>query len=206
MITTLRNAVLQTKLRELYQEPPWTDRLSGLGELGAYTQYASYIAAPASSSSDGWFSSDTSSSLTDTSQGGSLTASDLTAGFQPSSISASVPPIGTSEYNISQTTSNPFTSILTALGIGAANAAGQIAAGAITGVALQQTNAQRLAQGLPPLTANGTVMTAAQMAAAGYNATQISAVQSQLGIEPQTLMILAAIGIGAFLLLSGKKD
>jgi hypothetical protein len=80
-----------------------------------------------------------------------------------------------------------------------ASAAGAVIGGAVTGAALQATNAQRIAQGLPPLNANGTVMTAAQMQAAGYTATQIAAVG---GGNNSMLLILGAIAIGAVVLLS----
>jgi hypothetical protein len=45
---------------------------------------------------------------------------------------------------------------------------------------LLQQNAQRLAQGLPPLNADGTVMTVAQMQAAGYTSAQIAAIEAKI--------------------------
>jgi uncharacterized protein YkwD len=202
MLTDLRKVQLQ----KLYEEPDWTDRLGNIEGLAGYADYTSYL----TTASDAGFSSDTSASLSNQSMT-SLSASDLTATSGAASSSAlaastTLAPITDSSTSAASTSGNPFTSILTALGMGAAAAAGAVAQGAITTAALSATNAQRLAQGLPPLTAAGQVMTAAQMAAAGYSTAQIAAVQSQLGIDPETLMIVAAVGIGAFLLLSGKRS
>jgi hypothetical protein len=83
-----------------------------------------------------------------------------------------------------------------------ASAAGAVVGGAISGAALQATNAQRIAQGLPPLNANGTVMTLAQMQAAGYSSTQIAAVSSQLSGGNEMLLILGVLAVGAVLLMS----
>lgn len=63
--------------------------------------------------------------------------------------------------------------------------------------ALVQTNIARLNANLPPLNANGTVMTAAQMAAAGYSQTQINAVEANMvtsagGLSTTMLLVIAA--------------
>ena|SRR5579863_4411253 len=171
-------------LRRVY-EGSFADR--SMGDLADYSSYLSYDSSTPSTA--------------DLTAGGTNNTALLASTTLPAITDTSTP-VTTANGG----SSNPFTSILTALGVGAATAAGAVAAGAINTVALQQTNAQRMAQGLPPLTANGAVMTAAQMSAAGYSTTQIAALQSQLGIEPQTLMILAAVGIGAFLLLSGGRS
>jgi hypothetical protein len=171
--------------------------LDGLGENG----YSGDTSAPI----DGGFSSDTSVSLQQISDTGALTATDLSApGY--TQINVSSPAIAVDPTSqLTPASSNPFLALLTGLGTGAALAAGQVAAGAINTAELNAINAQRLAQGLPPQTIYGHTMTAAQMAAAGYSPAQIAAVQSQLGISPSTLMVLAALGIGAFLLMSGKS-
>jgi len=199
-----------TDLRDVYRGT-FADRQRNMGALGslgdAYTSYTDYITAGSSAG----FSSDTAQSVAD--QGTTLTASDLSAsGSSSSALAASTPQLAaisdssTSTATNSGSGTNLLTSLLTALGTSAASAANAVGQGAITTVALQQTNAQRLAQGLPPLTATGATMTAAQMAAAGYSSGQIAAVQSQLGISSSTLAILAALGVGAVLLLSGKRS
>ena len=98
-----------------------------------------------------------------------------------------------------------LSSLLTGLGVGAAAGLTTVAQGYISTATLQATNAQRMSQGLPPLNANGTVMTAAQMLAAGYSQAQVSTFQSQLSGNPTTFLIIGAIAIGALLLLSSKK-
>jgi uncharacterized protein YkwD len=80
-----------------------------------------------------------------------------------------------------------------------------VVGGAITTAALQQTNAQRMAQGLPPLTASGAVMTAAQMTAAGYSAAQVATFSSQLAPETSTILIIGAIALGAILLMGSSS-
>jgi hypothetical protein len=149
----------------------------------------------------GSFSSDTSASLLTTGSD-SLTASDLSSGNLVSNsdltASSALAPITSS----STTSSDPLTAILTALGVGAATVVG----GAISGAVLQQTNAQRMAQGLPPLTATGAVMTAAQMAAAGYSSAQIAAVASQLSPDMSTILIIGAVALGAVLLMSSRGN
>lgn len=101
--------------------------------------------------------------------------------------------------------SNPFGSLMSNLLGTAATAGTAIVTGAISTAALQQTNSQRLAQGLPPVNANGQTMTAAQMAAAGYNPTQVAAVQSQLAPETSTILLIGAIAVGAILLMGSKS-
>jgi uncharacterized protein YkwD len=179
-------------LRKLYQGS-FADRYSDLGAVG-YSDYASYTSSTPAYTN-------TTPTASDLSAGGSNQLALAASTTLPAITDTSSTP-ATTATSSTATSQNPFTAILTALGVGAAT----VASGAITGAVLTQTNAQRLAQGLPPLTASGQVMTAAQMAAAGYSTAQIAAVQSQLGIDPETLMIVAAVGIGAFLLLSGKRS
>lgn len=73
------------------------------------------------------------------------------------------------------------------------------------------SNVQRINAGLPPLNANGTVMTAEDMQAAGYSAATISQVEANLARSNPlraltsgstgTLLLLGGLGLGAFLLL-----
>lgn len=153
-------------------------------------------------------SADVQNTATDLSSFGS-NSPDLSANgssIAAGSLTASPMPVITTDTGASSGISNFFSNLLTGVGVGAATAAANVASGAITTVALQQTNAQRMAQGLPPMTAAGGVMTAAQMAAAGYSPGQIAAVQSQLAIAPTSLLIMGAIGIGALLLISARKS
>jgi hypothetical protein len=106
----------------------------------------------------------------------------------------------------SSSSSNPFSSLLTGLFTGVATAGAAVLTSTVQTAALQQTNANRLAQGLPPLSATGAVMTAAQMAAAGYSSAQVAAVQSQLAPETSTLFIIGAVVIGAVLLMGSKRS
>jgi hypothetical protein len=62
-------------------------------------------------------------------------------------------------------------------------------------------NAQRAAQGLPPLNADGTVMTPAQLAAAGYTSAQITAMEAALAASGSTT--LTVLGLPWYLWAGG---
>jgi hypothetical protein len=73
-----------------------------------------------------------------------------------------------------------------------------------------QQNVQRINSGLPPLNANGTVMSAADMQAAGYSQATITQVEANLarsgmihigGAAIPTWAVFGALGVGAFMLL-----
>jgi hypothetical protein len=101
--------------------------------------------------------------------------------------------------------SNIFSNILSAVGVGAAQAAGSVASGYINTAALQATNAQRMSVGLPPINANGQVMSQAQMLAAGYSPQKVSQFGPQLSGSFSPIL-LAVLGLGAVLLLAGKRS
>lgn len=84
-----------------------------------------------------------------------------------------------------------------------------IATTALTGnsAALVQENAQRVAQGLPPLNPNGTVMSVAQMQAAGYTSAQIQTIENVLaggGSLSTTTLLLIGGAILAVVMLSKR--
>lgn len=73
-------------------------------------------------------------------------------------------------------------------------------------------NAQRAVQGLPPLNADGTVMTVSQLEAAGYSSSQISEWEANLAAQTPTPTLLGLpwylpVGLGAIaiFLLTKKK-
>lgn len=120
-----------------------------------------------------------------------------------------------SDAAMSLTTSSPVASGLSSLFTGVITSL--VSAGATTltapanAAALQATNAQRMASGLPPLNANGSVMTSAQMLAAGYTQAQVNQFASQLAAVPLTqnlplLLGIAAIGVLAFMMEKGHHD
>lgn len=121
-----------------------------------------------------------------------------------------------SDAAMSLTTSSPVASGLSSLFTGVITSL--VSAGATTltapanAAALQATNAQRMASGLPPLNANGSVMTSAQMLAAGYTQAQVNQFASQLAAVPLTqnlplLLGIAAVGVLAFMMMEkGHHD
>lgn len=77
-----------------------------------------------------------------------------------------------------------------------------------------QRNVSRINSGLPPLNANGTVMTAADMRAAGYSEASISQVEANIarsgmiqigGASVPSWALFGALGLGAFLLLRSRR-
>ena len=88
--------------------------------------------------------------------------------------------------------------------------AANVATNALTGnsAALVQENAVRVQQGLPPLNPDGSVMTVAQMHAAGYTSAQIQQIESTLsgsGILNTTTLLLIGGAVLLLVLMSGKR-
>lgn len=132
-------------------------------------------------------------------------APDLSASGPDSSALQAVSALPSVQDTGSSQSGGLLSSLLTGLGVGAAQAAVTVASGAINTATLQATNAQRMSVGQPPLNANGSVMTQAQMIAAGYSQAQVSTFSSQLALGSNDMLIIAAVGIGAVLLLMSSK-
>lgn len=132
---------------------------------------------------------------------GDYTANPTTGGALP--VTSALSTYSTAGTGTSTDYTGAISSVITSL------ASATVAALAPTAYAnsqLAQTNATRLAEGLPPLNANGTPMSAAQMAAAGYTSSQISSVSSQLAGSSTMLLILGAAAIGAIALIATRKN
>lgn len=101
------------------------------------------------------------------------------------------------DINIADTSGSPtvntgsiFSSIIsTVSGLASATASLTTALNPAASASLLATNAQRAAQGLPPLNANGTVMSPAQLAASGYSSSQINTWEAALSAQTPTPLI-----------------
>lgn len=173
-------------------EDSFEDRRAFLAGLGDDSDYSSYTAT-----------ADISSAIPSGDAAYSPLAAGTTSLSAPSTLSSST---GSSASGAS---TGWLSSLLTGVGAAAVGAAATVATGAINSATLQATNAQRMASGLPPLNSNGSVMTQAQMLAAGYSTAQVSAFSSQLtsalGISSgSTMLLLAAAAIVGVIVLSEK--
>jgi hypothetical protein len=125
-----------------------------------------------------------------------------------SSVTSQTINLPTSDATLPLTTSSTtgLSSLFTGLITSLASAGTTVVNAGATSAALQASNAARIASGLPPLNANGTVMTAAQMAAAGYSQTQINALSSQLAssVNLPLMLGLAAAAVVAFMMMEKK--
>lgn len=130
-----------------------------------------------------------------------LTANDLSA---PAPATITVPSVDITDPTGNLVPGGAYSppSILTNLLTSLTSAATQAITG--TPTITSATNATRIQQGLAPLNANGTVMTAAQMQAAGYTSGQISTVSSQLAGGSSGLL-LAGIGILGLVMFMGMR-
>jgi hypothetical protein len=133
-----------------------------------------------------------------------------------SSLNQSVPTITDSSGTptASTNTSGIFSGIATAVAA-LATAAPKIinALNPTSSQTILAQNAQRAMQGLPPLNADGTVMTATQLAAAGYSSSQIAEWEANLAAETPTATLfglpwylpVGAAALLAWALLGNKK-
>jgi len=151
--------------------------------------------------------------VTDLTTDPSLSATDLSSYAAPVDTSSLQLASDASQVNIpaysyvpstSSVASNALNSLFSTLVATTAN----VATNALTGnsAALVQLNAQRVSQGLPPLNPDGSVMSLAQMHAAGYNTSQIQQFESTLagGMSTTTLLLIGGAVLAAVLLM-GKR-
>ena len=174
----------QDELHELYRARPFSKRydtgLGGLADYSSYTMPSSYtndqIAASGASSVD---LSQINSSVPAINPDGTV-----------SSTTPALTSTGTSAPNTSTTSVSSLASVFSTLTSVAGAVAKIVNPGSSNIVAL---NAQRAAKGLPPLNADGSVMTPAQLAAAGYTSSQISAMEAALAASGSTTMTILGL-------------
>jgi hypothetical protein len=137
---------------------------------------------------------------------------DIDISSDVTSADYSATPVTTPVINIPSGTTTADTSSSTALNTlfgTVVAAAANVATNALTGnsAALVQENATRVAQGLPPLNPDGSVMSVAQMQAAGYTTAQIQTIENTLAGQGtlSTNMLLMIGGAVLVLVLMNKK-
>jgi len=191
-----------TTLKELYSARPYYKRYdTGLGALSDYSSYASAVSS---------YSNDqiAAASATPVNLDNLVTA--VPAINTDGTVSSSTPASAVTSSSSSTTSPSSLASIFSTL---------TSVAGAVAKIVNPTTsnivalNATRAAQGLPPLNTDGTVMTPAQLAAAGYTTAQISAMEAALAAAGSTTMTILglpwylwALGAGALAVVLAKSS
>jgi len=140
---------------------------------------------------------------TDTTAISAIAAAPATINYSASSLSSNVTPAPAQGASVSSIPA--VNTLFNTLVATAAN----VATNALTGnsAALVQENAVRVQQGLPPLNPDGSVMTVAQMQAAGYTSAQIQQIESTLsgGLTLNTTTLLLIGGAVLLFVMMSKK-
>jgi hypothetical protein len=188
-------------LEQLYRDRPFSKRYDqGLGALSDYSSYT----MPSS------YTNDQIAAAGSTPVNLTNLPTSVPAITTDGTVSSSTPAAASTSSSSSTTSASSLASIFTTLTSVAGAVAKVVNPSSSNIVAL---NATRAAQGLPPLNSDGTVMTPAQLAAAGYTTAQIASMEAALAASGSTTMTILglpwylwALGAGALAVVLAKSS
>lgn len=168
--------------------------MSGLADYASYTSTPSYTSDQIASMSSTPVNLDT------------IASQNLIPAINPSNGTVTTASEGSTPQFSASSLSSTFNSLLSVAGSVAKLVGGSSTASIVS------TNAARAARGLPPLNSDGTVMTPAQLAAAGYTSAQISAMEAALAASGSTTTTIMGLpwylwagGAAALLFVLAKR-